>query len=757
MAEPAEPGPPAEGGASSSSGPKKKLKRRLGGKVLKGRRRPLQKGRGLASKGFDDFSDFSDEDMLDDLDLDEELGFDGEFPMDDLKDDPGDAGLLADLAEVKGAAGGPPPKKRRKVLVRRGKKLQRRALERPGEAGEAEDAAESAAAPPEGELLDNDAYLLQVNKQAEVDAESGAIVPVPSVPEWELPPAEGAGGAAALPAKKRRESRRVEVKSVADEAENWECYPSIQQASRMTGVPPGRISNLCQVEGSHAGWRFRWPQGQGEAAPGSSPQAAAAPGGSGAESLPTPTGPPRAVVPGSWAITSGEEAAAEPGTTSGEAASGSKDPPQNEAGSASAAPADSMEEAKAHKKKLEPKPCEARREGDDTAWETFQSLAAAGRETGVPSSAIRSLCNTQGSHSGWTFRWPGAPPLSPQEKPRTDPVCVPPQELDIIVQRVRALPPVERRTAVAALPEATRKLLMQHLKEETGGSRLGNLLSHLPQLMEVASPEQRAVMVEGIRSFRAKQAAVLAAPNISAMIELLRGVTAEQRKLLLEGLPVETQNAIQSHLLAEKASKEGHAAPLAQRSPPAAATEAPVGASLAALPPVGPAAASERAAASLAAPAQAPADAAQTASSTPPAASLAAAPQPAASLATEAAESTLPAASLAAAPQPTASLAAAAALATSPAASLATEAAIATLPAASLATEATPRAASLATEAAAATPLPAEAPPASLATQAAVATPPAAPLGAQAAAAGGAAAAPPAAAAPLPGEGTLAD
>ncbi|CAK9063401.1 Methyltransf_21 domain-containing protein [Durusdinium trenchii] len=217
------------------------------------------------------------------------------------------------------------------------------------------------------------------------------------------------------------------------------------------------------------------------------------------------------------------------------------------------------------RKKFESKPVEAKREGDEDAdWIYFPSLAAAARETGVPNSSVAGLCSWQGSHSGWLFRWPGAEPL---DKPMpTRRIELPAEETEAILRRLRAMSAEERRSALSAMPEETRKELLKYLKQEAGGSRLRQLLSHLPELLDSASEQKRAELMQGIRMLEAVTAQVLAAPDMAAVVKILRELTPQQRHAIVESLPAETQEALAAHLCAEKAA---HAAQHAKACVPA--------------------------------------------------------------------------------------------------------------------------------------------------------------------------------------------
>lgn len=211
-----------------------------------------------------------------------------------------------------------------------------------------------------------------------------------------------------------------------------------------------------------------------------------------------------------------------------------------------------MERAR-KKKKFESKPVEARKEGDEGDWIHFPSLAAASRETGVPNGSIASLCTLQGSHTGWCFRWPGAQKLEKSTPPRR--VELPSEEMEAILRRLRAMSAEERRGALAAMLEGTRKELMRHLKQEAGGSRLRQLLSHLPELLDSADEQKRHELMQGVRMLESVTAQVLAAPDMASVVKILRELTPQQRHAIVESLPGETQEALTAHLRAEKAAQ----------------------------------------------------------------------------------------------------------------------------------------------------------------------------------------------------------
>eukprot|EP00439_Symbiodinium_sp_Y106_P016925 s332_g2.t1 len=274
------------------------------------------------------------------------------------------------------------------------------------------------------------------------------------------------------------------------------------------------------------------------------------PGAEGRESDPANPGAP------------GAEGAEDADAAGGEGQAPSHEEPKED-------PADELERLR-KRKKFECKPVEARKEGEDEDWVQFPSLAAASRETGVPNSAISHLCTSQGAHSGWLFRWPGAPEL-PKLSAASQPE-LPLPELEGILKRLRAMRAEERRTALAAMPEATRRELMTHLKQEASSSRLRRLLGNVPQLLETAEGPKRQELLQSVRSFEAIHTQVLMAPDMASVVQILRDLTPEQRHAIVEALPEETQEALEKHL---RASKAAQAAQQAAQQPVKAFTAQP--------------------------------------------------------------------------------------------------------------------------------------------------------------------------------------
>eukprot|EP00913_Durusdinium_trenchii_P023990 g22531.t1 len=112
-----------------------------------------------------------------------------------------------------------------------------------------------------------------------------------------------------------------------------------------------------------------------------------------------------------------------------------------------------------------------------------------------------------------------------------------PVGLEAILRRLRAMSAEERRSALSAMPEETRKELLKYLKQEAGGSRLRQLLSHLPELLDSASEQKRAELMQGIRMLEAVTAQVLAAPDMAAVVKILRELTPQQRHAIVESYP----------------------------------------------------------------------------------------------------------------------------------------------------------------------------------------------------------------------------
>merc|ERR1712050_271121 len=105
-----------------------------------------------------------------------------------------------------------------------------------------------------------------------------------------------------------------------------------------------------------------------------------------------------------------------------------------------------------------------------------------------------------------------------------------PENLQSLASRIRATPAADRRAVVASLPEATRRALVEHLREgkENVGSRGKTLIAQLPQLLPAAKPEERRALLQGVRDLQARQTALLAAPDVAAVAEMLREVTPVQ-------------------------------------------------------------------------------------------------------------------------------------------------------------------------------------------------------------------------------------
>merc|ERR1719433_364978 len=207
------------------------------------------------------------------------------------------------------------------------------------------------------------------------------------------------------------------------------------------------------------------------------------------------------------------------------------------------------------KGRLEPKPVQIQREGE-TEWITSPSLAQAARETGVPNGSISHLCDVQATRSGWNFRWPNAEALPLAPPPNSLDGSIP-ENLQSLAARIRATPAADRRAVVASLHPTTRLALVDHLREEKEekenvGSRVRTLMAQLPRLLPSAKPEERRALLQGVHDLQARQTALLAAPDVATVANMLREVTPVQRRILVEGLPEDTQVALREHLLAEK-------------------------------------------------------------------------------------------------------------------------------------------------------------------------------------------------------------
>lgn len=400
-------------------------------------------------------------------------------------------------------------------------------------------------------LLPNDAYLLDhgiqegkpdVRRPPGVDgvghSESDALHAVSdSIPSLAL--------CERIDAAKRRKIQAIPVEGRLLGSEcPWGAFDSIQHASRETGVPCSRIKALCTGQGCHMQWEFRW--------------------GSTASSM-TST---QSLELGDGVVGAGPTRDTAADVNSYPRAADATVDPGGSVASASCTPGESVEPsagleaeplsrnsgiAGSRKGRLEPKPVQIRREGETAEWLTIPSLAQAARETGVPNGSISHLCDVQATRSGWTFRWPNAEALPPAPQPNSLDGSIP-ENLQSLASRIRATPAADRRAVVASLPEATRRALVEHLREgkENVGSRVKTLIAQLPQLLPAAKPEERRALLQGVRDLQARQTALLAAPDVAAVAEMLREVTPVQRRILVEGLPEGTQVALREHLLAEK-------------------------------------------------------------------------------------------------------------------------------------------------------------------------------------------------------------
>jgi len=394
-------------------------------------------------------------------------------------------------------------------------------------------------------LLPNDAYLLDhgiqegkpdsrqsVTADAEPDAMNG--VPV------SMPPLAGSL-ACASPKRRKIEAMPVEGRLAGSECA-WQAFDSIQQASRETGMACARIKASCAGQGCHMQWEFRWCA---------------------TRSCMKSTQLPE--------LEDGVVGAQSPNTTTADATSSSRAAdsadPGEPVGSVSCRQAEPVEEsacpeaelrrstgvAGSRKGRLEPKPVQIQRDGETGDWITIPSLAQAARETGIPNGSISQLCDIQAVRGGWKFRWPNAEdlPLAPRAN-SSDVSDL--GNLPSLAARIRAAPAADRRAVVASLPEATRRALVEHLRDEkeNTGSRVKNLIAQLPQLLPAAKPEERRALLQGVRDLQARQTALLAAPDVATVADMLREVTPVQRRILVEGLPEGTQVALREHLLAEK-------------------------------------------------------------------------------------------------------------------------------------------------------------------------------------------------------------
>jgi len=406
-------------------------------------------------------------------------------------------------------------------------------------------------------LLPNDAYLLDhgiqegnsdMKRPPSSDgvgySQSDALHGVPvSMPSLALCEGIDTGNLAwASPKRRKLQARPVEGRLVGSKCP-WAAFDSIQHASRETGVVCAKIKALCTGQSSHMQWEFRWGSSTSSMTSMQSLEL-----GDGVVG-----GPPSDTV----ADVNSSPRAADTTVDAGAPVASVSCTPIESVEPSACPEADLLSRstslASSRKGRLEPKPVQIQREGEVGEWITIPSLAQAARETGVPNGSISHLCDVQAMRGGWKFRWPNAEALPPTPQPSALDVSQL-EDLPSLAARIRAAPAADRRAVVASLPEATRRALVEHLREgkENVGSRVKTLIAQLPQLLPAAKPEERRALLQGVRDLQARQTALLAAPDVATVAEMLREVTPVQRRILVEGLPEGTQVALREHLLAAK-------------------------------------------------------------------------------------------------------------------------------------------------------------------------------------------------------------
>lgn len=220
------------------------------------------------------------------------------------------------------------------------------------------------------------------------------------------------------------------------------------------------------------------------------------------------------------------------------------------------------------------KPVEARVAGSAAPWKRFPTLKMAQDVTGIPTDYAKALCDSGREYLGWEFRWPeqacveasidasDGHAVQAAEQGSLDVAC----DVGALARRIRAVPSAARRRLVAALPEATRNALSQHLRSPPPPSPdtkpaavpdLNVVISTLPEVLRNVPQEARCKVLAGVRDLGERHQALLLAPDIASVAKLLREVLPAQRRALLEALPEATQQALREHMLAEKAAAAG--------------------------------------------------------------------------------------------------------------------------------------------------------------------------------------------------------
>lgn len=209
------------------------------------------------------------------------------------------------------------------------------------------------------------------------------------------------------------------------------------------------------------------------------------------------------------------------------------------------------------------KPIEARVAGSASEWKWFPSLRSAEGGTGIPADQVRRLADLQCDYLGWQFRWPEPQPSPKPEQESSGEAC----DIAALARRIRKVPSAQRRRLVAALPEATRTALTQHLQSPQPSPEmrpaappptdLHEIMADLPEVLRRVPQEARCKVLAGVRDLGERYKMLLGAPDIATVARLLSEVLPAQRRTLLEAMPEDTQQALQEHMLAKRAAASG--------------------------------------------------------------------------------------------------------------------------------------------------------------------------------------------------------
>lgn len=159
--------------------------------------------------------------------------------------------------------------------------------------------------------------------------------------------------------------------------------------------------------------------------------------------------------------------------------------------------------------------------------------------------------------------------------------------LSVLVTRLRAVPHAKRRAIAATLPEATRRALVRHLCPAGGSNHravpalpprstspnaaFGNVSSprsamcieallaapearSFPTLLRDVPREERCEILREVRGLGKRLNSLLLAPNIAAVATQLHDLSGAERRVLIEALPEQTQQALHQHMLDKRAA-----------------------------------------------------------------------------------------------------------------------------------------------------------------------------------------------------------